>query len=429
MIRALALAALFVAPTADAACTVYGTHSTGSAEFWLPDGPSTEPHLIAAVDGVFAGFDEDVRLDASVKPMRPSFRGQTCDWVDVSGSVVTPGFIDVGVQLGLVEVSAEDRSRHADAGGDPVRAAFRVADGYDPLSTLVPITRVAGVTSAVVLPSGGRVAGQAAWVQLEGRRQAEAWREPSVGMSVSLDGPSEAAALSELRELLGEARDFQRSAAAWSARDPRGSVATAADLEALQPVLKGEQPLIVSADRAATIEGLVRFAEDEGVKVVLVGGAEAWLVADLLASASIPVVVDAFVYGAGSFDQVHGLADNAALLAEAGVSVVVSSNWTHNSRLLPQLAGNAVRGGLPREDAIAAVTSAPAAAFGLDGGRIAAGAPADLVVWGGDPLELGTPVQHVVIGGVEVPLKSRHTELMERYRELPGSPVPPLELP
>ena len=429
MIRALVLLSLFAGPAAEAACTVYGTHSTGSAEFWLPDGPSTEPHLIAVVDGVFAGFDEDIRLDATVSPMRPTFRGEACAWVDVSGSVVTPGFIDVGVQLGLVEVSAEDRSRHGDAGGDPVRAAFRVADGYDPLSTLVPITRVAGVTSAVVLPGGGRVAGQAAWVQLEGRRQVEAWREPSVGMVVSLDGSSAAAALGELRELLGEARDFQRSASAWSNQHPRGSVATAADLEALLPVLKGEQPLLVSADRAATIEGLVRFAEDEGVKVVLLGGAEAWLVADLLAGASIPVVVNPFVYGTGSFDQVHGRADNAALLHEAGVSVVVSSNWTHNSRLLPQLAGNAVRGGLSREAAIASVTSAPAAAFQLDGGRIAVGSPADLVVWAGDPLELGTPVQHVVIGGVEVALKSRQTELMERYRELPGSPVLPLALP
>jgi cytosine/adenosine deaminase-related metal-dependent hydrolase len=151
---------------------------------------------------------------------------------------------------------------------------------------------------------------------------------------------------------------------------------------------------------------------------------------DALAEADIAVIINPLIYGPGSFDQREARPDNAQLLAEAGVDVIISTRSAHFARSLRQLAGNAVRGGMDHTAAVRAITSTPARVFGLsDRGEIARGAFANLVIWSGDPLEIGTRVETMLIAGRAVELTSRQTDLFERYRELPGSPVPPLSLP
>src|SRR5690606_1370294 len=150
-------------------------------------------------------------------------------------------------------------------------------------------------------------------------------------------------------------------------------------------------PLLLHVDRASDLEATLAFADAERVRVVIAGGAEAWLVADALAARRVPVIVDPFVVGAGSFDQLHGRADNAALLHAAGGPVAIGTFATHNARSLRFVAGNAVRGGMPHDAAIAAITRVPAEAFGLAGrGVLRTGAVADLAAWTGDPLEIAT---------------------------------------
>jgi imidazolonepropionase-like amidohydrolase len=185
-------------------------------------------------------------------------------------------------------------------------------------------------------------------------------------------------------------------------------------------VVSGELPLVVHADRASDIEAVLRLTREQKIRTILVGAAEGWLLADALADAKVGVVIDPFVYGAGSVDQLHGRADNAALLRAAGVQVAISGGDTHNARTLRFAAGNAVRGGMSHADAIAAITRVPAELFGVsDRGVLRDGARADLAAWSGDPLEPSSRLLLLVIDGEVQPLRSRQTELVEAWREVP----------
>ena len=355
-----------------------------------------------------------------------------CERVELPADVVlTPGLIQVASTVGLSEVSAEEATVDHIGDGDPIRATMRVADAYDPASVHVPVMRLGGVTGGVLNAWGGLIAGQAGWVRYAGATQEEAVVQREVATIATLDGKSRALQLERLREVIEEARVWAANRSKIEAGSFRSFTEglSVRDLEALQPVVRGERRLIVGANRAADIEALLRLAEELQIRLVISGAAEGWKVREALARTDTPVVVDPLVYGAGGFDQVHGRADNPALLAEAGVTVMFES-WTHNAPILTQLAGNAVRGGMDHGDALDAITVNPARAFGMDGfDGLSVGNAADFVAWSGDPLEIGSEPLLVVVGGQAQPLDSRQRALLRRYRELPGSPTPPLSLP
>lgn len=342
-----------------------------------------------------------------------------CEVIDLSGSLITPGFVDSLSQLGLVEVEMEGGSRTGGGG----RPSHQVAVGYNPLSTAIPVTRVRGVTGVVLTPTGGTFSGQAAYASLAGQTQGEALGQASVAMVANLGGAL--SGLSAWAEAFEDAQEYDRSRAAYAKGQTREFSLPKRDLEALLPVIKGEQPLVVRVNRASDIEALLRFAQDyPKLRLILSGGAEAWMHAPALAQAQIPVVLDAFQDGPGGFDSLHARQDNAALLHQAGVSVILSTFSSHDGRELSQYAGNAVRAGLPYEVAMAAITAAPAKAFGLEGyGTLEPGAKASLVAWQGDPLELRTQIQGIWIDGQRQSLQTRQTELMERYKGPSGRPV------
>lgn len=353
---------------------------------------------------------------------------ESCEALDLTGMQVTPGLVDSLFPLGLEEVGLEARTHDHDVGGEePVRAGFQVVDGYNPRGTRIPVYRRRGITSAVILPSGGFVSGQAAVVDLDGGTQAESVVSASAAMVVSARG---AGSWQRLEELLDDVRLHVAREREYNRNQLRPLSASDADLRALRQVLDRRMPLLVRLDRASDIEAMMRFVDRTGVRVILAEGAEAWLHAEALAAREIPVFVDPLQAGPGSFDEVQARPDNAALLHAAGVQVGISSFGNWSAPRLAQIAGNAVRGGLPHSAAIAAVTQVPAAAFGQqDRGRIEEGAVANLVVWSGDPLELASEVIHVFMGGATASLESRQTQLHQRYATLPGTPVPPLELP
>ncbi len=419
------LSALLLAPgAASAACTVL---QGGTVH--LPEGPRAGFTVVLVDDRIADVGSEIPSLTSDADG--PRFRDEPCALVELGeGDVVTAGLVTTGGQLGLVEVGLESRSRHHDAEGDPVRAAHVVARSYDPRSAVIAPQRIHGITSAVIEPTGGMVAGQAAVVDLGGATLAEAVAHESVAMVASLNSGSPSEGLRRLSELLDDARAYAANRRAFEQNASRPYVASRLDLEALQPVLAGDLPLVLSADRASVIEAIVAWAADEEVRVVLKGGAEAWRHADALAGAGIAVVLNPYVTGPGSFDQIEGRADNAALLAAAGVDVIISTRSAHFARNLRQLAGNAVRAGMDHAAAVRAISATPARVFGAsDRGEIARGAYANVAVWSGDPLEIATRCTRLFIGGAEVELTSRQTDLLERYRELPGSPLPGLPLP
>ena len=183
--------------------------------------------------------------------------------------------------------------------------------------------------------------------------------------------------------------------------------------------------VLFSVDRAADIRQILDFSRKHGLRPIVVGGAEAWRVAPQLAAAKVPVILNTLQNLPGSFDQIGARLDNAALLHKAGVQVIVSDFdfASHNARKVRQDAGVAVANGLPWESGLAAITSVPAAAFGVGDqvGRIEPGLVADLVLWNGDPLELTTTAEQVWMRGQAMPMRSRQTELRDRYLQAPGA--------
>jgi imidazolonepropionase-like amidohydrolase len=232
-------------------------------------------------------------------------------------------------------------------------------------------------------------------------------------------GGSRATAILRMREMLEDARDYAANRTAFNAAQRREYVRSRLDLEALQPVLKGQEPLVVEANRASDLLAAIRLAHEFNIRLVLMGGSEAWMVADQLAAAHVPVVVKALT-DIPTFDSLGATLENPARLAKAGVTIALATFDTHNSRTLRQEAGNAIAYGMSRDAALEAVTLTPATLWGVADrvGSLEPGKDADVVVWSGDPFELTTGPEHVFIKGREMPPDTRQTDLLKRYRTI-----------
>jgi imidazolonepropionase-like amidohydrolase len=348
--------------------------------------------------------------------------------IDGNGRTVTPGFLDSYTSLGIVEIGAIAGTNDAATTEDRFTAAFNVMDAINPLASPIPVTRVEGITRAIVAPANGSslIAGQSVLIDLGQTRVAEMVLRNPAAVHVALGeagsamaGGSRAAAIMELREAFADARDFAQNRTAWQENRRRDYSLSRLDLEALQPVLDREIPLVINVHRASDILTVLRFAAEQNVRLVIAGGSEAWMVAADLAAADVPVIINPLTNIPG-FQNMAITFENAARLHAAGATIIFASFDAHNARNLKQFAGNAVSYGLPHDAALAAVTSSPARIWGLNQsyGTIAAGMDADLVVWSGDPFELLTNVEHVFIRGNEVAMQTRQTELLARYRTL-----------
>lgn len=420
IVRALILVILAAPASVSARCT-----AIVGARVFLPAGPAEGITVI--VDG------EAIR---AVGPALAVPEG--CTRIDGASLVVTAGLIETSSQLGLVEIDLEPSTKdHVSRLPDTsvvnrrLHPAFRVADAYNPRTTLVPVTRIAGVTSTISTPTGGVISGISAWVDLAGGTQREAVRRSEVAVHATIGGwdGSRASRLADIREALLETRRWAAKKPEWERGATRPFGRSLADLQALTGVLAKTVPLVLAAHRASDIEAALRLATELDIRIVIRGGAEAWLQAKALAQAKVGVIIDPLTTLPSHFGSIRARPDNAALLARAGVPVMLSTFWTHNARTLAQVAGNAVREGMPHTAAIRALTQTPAEVFGMPRhGRIAKGARANLVVWSGDPLELSTDVRHVFIGGRSIPLISRQTMLRDRYLRPRVTPAP-LTLP
>jgi len=354
--------------------------------------------------------------------------------IDASGKWVTPGFINSDTQLGVVEVDAEQPTRDASARGkDAIAAAFTVWEGFNPASVLLAPARGEGITTVLVEPSGGLISGQAAVVDLVNGSLSDMMVRAPAGMIAEIGDKSSAGlgARAELwvklKELLEDTRAYSRRKADFERSATRPFVAGRLDLEAMIPVVEGRIPLIVAADRASDIEAALKLASDYGIRLIVASGAEAWLVADKLAAAHVPVLTGAMNNIPQSFSTLGSYQENAALLRHAGVDVIligdsgISSGETFNVRNLKQEAGNAIAYGMSWDDALRAVTLAPARVLGIADryGSLEAGKVANVVVWSGDPFEFGTRAEHVLVRGTEINTPSRQDLLEQRYKTLP----------
>jgi len=345
--------------------------------------------------------------------------------INAKGKVVTPGFIGAATSLGLVEVSSSagtvDASSEAHA-ISTVGAALDVQYALNNDSTLIPITRIEGFTSAATgLGSTEQLfLGQGAFITLATTYQpvmkAQAFMKLNVGNAGADDnGGSRAALWVAINQSFDEAK-FAKSYAMDPSQDWLG-LTTMADAKALIPVLDGKIPLVINANRAADIMQVIALKKRySGLNVILASGLEAWRVADELAKHNIPVILDPESNLPGAFDQIGATLENAARLHKAGVTVVIGMD-THNIRLATQHAGNAVANGLPHSAGIAALTINVAKIFGMDDqvGSLEPGKFADIVIWSGDPLEVTQTAEQVFIQGEQIDMTSRQTKLRDRY--------------
>ena len=345
--------------------------------------------------------------------------------IDLRGKVVTPGLFAADTQLGLVEIDLEAATR--DDGKDtehPIRAAHDAASALNAESGLIPIQAVEGVTSAAVSPTGGLISGQVAIIDLVYGDHRGIAAQPRAAIAAHLGhahAGSRAATLAKLREVLSDAKSYPARRQAYERAQSRELAAHPLDLEALQPLFKQQAVLTVSADRASDILAALDLAREFDLRLAIIGGAEAWKVADELARAKVPVIVEPTRNIPGGFDSMGARLDNAALLHRAGAPVVLSApGGTHNLRSLTQGAGIAVANGLPWEAALTAITLGAARAYGVERthGSVAVGKVANLVVWSGDPFEFSSAPVQVYVRGALVRNTTRQTLLRDRYRDL-----------
>jgi len=409
----LALALALAPPVAAQTVAITGAtvHPVSSAPI--------ENATVLVRDGRIVAVGSDIEIPAGAERL------------DARGTVVTPGLIDTGSTLGLTEIGAVGDTRdYALAAEDPIRAAFDVLDGINPNSSLIPVNRLLGVTTALTSPSGGLIAGRAAMIDLAGASVGEMVVRARAAMMASFDadygGGARGGVSLRLREVLDDSRFWRDNRAAFDRGASRTLAASRLDFEALQPVLAGDMPFVVTVDRASDIEAVLRIAADYDLDLVVRGGAEAWMVAGALAAADVPVILRPLTNAPSSFARLGARFDNAALLRAAGVSVILTSFETHRAGDLAWQAGNAVRAGLAWADALRSVTLTPATVFGVgeDYGSLEPGKVANLVVWSGDPFELSSRPTHVMIRGQFMPDTSRQRELFERYRELDADTPP-----
>lgn len=345
--------------------------------------------------------------------------------IDGRGKTLTPGFVDAASPLGLKEVDLEPSTVDESLHGAVLVPAFRVAEGFNPLSQRIPAAREEGVTSAVLAPGGGVLSGLGHHVALTGALSSLPDLKRPVAMfgdvgngGASVAGGSRGGLWLKLREAVADARWYARNRAAVEQNRARSLSLSPLHLEALLLVIEGKVPLVLNAHRAADVLEAVRFGQEEKLRVVIAGGSEAWLVAGELQRAQVPVLLVPSHLVPGSFEQLRARDDVATKLNAAGVRVAIACN-DFSRRRLRQEAGLAVAYGLPRNTALSAITLEPAKALGLEKelGSIEVGKRADVVLWKGDPLELSSTAEKVFIGGVEQSLETRQRRLVERYLE------------
>ncbi len=345
--------------------------------------------------------------------------------INASGKVITPGFIGALTNIGLVEVSSSAGVVDHRVDAHPIStvgAAYDSQYAINSDSTLIDITRLEGFTSAVtgVSRTGQLFNGLGAVMSLDKSFapliKPKAYVHLDVGHSgAERNGDSRAALWVAIQQSLDEAI-YAKSYDLSPSNGWEGMI-TRADAKVLIDLVDGKMPLLVTANRAADIvQALNLKSQYQNIDLVLVGVSDGWRVAGKIAQANVPVILNPEYNLPGAFDMLASTLENAARLHEAGVKIAIGID-THNIRLAPQHAGNAVANGLPHSEGIAALTSNVAEIFGLEQtlGSLKAGMQADFVIWSGDPLEVTHAAEQVFINGKSMPMESRQTKLRDRY--------------
>ncbi len=414
--------------------------------------------MVVTVSGVTHDKADVLIVDGKIAQIAPTIAAPAgADVIDVKGKRVYPGFIAAQTVLGLVEISgARQTVDSAETGA--LNPNARTQTALNPDSELLPVARANGILTALSVPAekasgaarGQLIAGTSTLIRLDGWTYEDLTLRAAVGMHVywpgmRLNRDSKNAKLlsAQQKDVDGElrtlddaftlARGYARSKAAG-----RAGFETDIRWEAMVPVVKGEQRVFVHADEQKQIRAALVFAKKHDLKIVLVGGLDAWRVAAELKAANVPVIVGGTQrLPLRRDDDYEAPYANPARLHAAGVKFCIAGGQSGasevgNERNVPYYAARAAAHGLPREVALRAVTLGAAEVLGVEAelGSLDVGKRATLMVTDGDPLEIPTQVELAFIDGAQIDLRSRHTQLYEKYRERlrrlqPATPVKP----
>ncbi len=365
--------------------------------------------------------------------------------INFAGKHVYPGLIAANTSLGLVEVQAVRATVDtAEVGAINPNARALVAINAD--SELFPVARANGVLAALSVPkpgAAGLITGTSALVQLDGWTWEDMGVVPEVGLHINLPTMRLSAALfpnlaanrlEEMQRLtaqrLKSLEDAFESAAAYAkAKAAEPNLAKDGRWEAMLPVLAGAnhaspRQVFVQADELPQIRYAVNFAERFNLKLVIVGGADAWRIAPLLKERNVPVIIGGMhrlpIRRGEDTDTPFRL---AAQLHAAGVRFVIARSGSNfdaaMERSLPYEAATAVAHGLPAVEALKAITIYPAQILGAADklGSLERGKLANFFVTDGDPLDIRTKVERIYILGRDIPLEDKQTRLNQKYEQ------------
>ena len=411
-----------------------------------PAGPQTQP--IALTGGTVHTVSGDVIEGATVLFESGVITGIGTDLnlpentmvIDVSGKHVYPGLIAAPTTLGLTEIGSVRATQDNIEIGD-ITPSVRAVSAVNPDSEYFPVARANGILTALTMPSGGLVAGLSGLIALDGWTTEEITLEATVGLHVRwpsyrifdfAGSSSREEQIDERREAMTKLRDAFREARAYmiakEAESGRGAPFHPTDLgwESMIPVLKKALPVFVHAAEEKQIHAAIDWVLAEDIRMILVGGADVWRVADRLKENDIPVIIGAVHYVPVRRWEAYDTPFTIALkLHEAGLDFCIGerSVWLEggggsNVRNLPYHAATAAAYGLPREEALKSVTLYPARILGVEDrlGSLEPGKDATLIVTDGDPLEIMTRVERAYIQGRRVDISSKHTDLYDKYR-------------
>jgi len=401
----------------------YGTFALTNATIETVTKGTIENGTIVISDGKITAVGAGVAVPAGAQQ------------IDCRGLRIYPGMIDGGTNLGLSEVGSDPRTRDFNELGDVI-PQMRALVAVNPNSALIPVTRVSGVTTVIATPEGGLFPGTAALINLYGYTPDQMHQGfegvvlnfPNRARRGFFDRRTDEEIKKETEKNMKQLNEVWDKAVQYHKLDSatKGKLEYYPEMQALLPVVRGRQALLIEVNAEKDISAALKWIKEKRIpRVVLTGVAEGWRVAKEIAEAKIPVVTGPVIaLPTRDYDRYDKAYANAGLLKKAGVKVAIRTNQTENVRNLPYMAGFAVAYGLDKHDALRAITIEPAEIFGVADrlGSIEVGKSATLFVCDGDPFETKTNVKHVFIGGWQVPMVSRQTQLYDEFlKREPGA--------
>jgi imidazolonepropionase-like amidohydrolase len=362
--------------------------------------------------------------------------------VDTTGMTIYPGLIDAESHLGLTEISADEMTNDLLEPSDNIMPHMHTADAFHAESELIPVTRVNGITNAIIAPEiRDTLPGQDSFISLYGKSADDMLMIRDIAMALNFTGDQRKTGggrrgggggfngsypvtrmgmAAQLRQAFMDAQDYARKQDEYAKKkdDPKATAPKRdLKLEALVPYLQGKKLVIIGADEPNDVETAVGLAQEFGLKFVLDHVTHAEPILDYIASLKVPVIVGP-IYDEPKdterYDTVYRL---PAELQKRGVKIAFASYDSHNARNLPYAAGFAVAWGLPYDEALRAVTLTPAEIFGVADrlGSLDVGKLGNVVVANGDPLDVKADVKHVFVNGAEVPMTNKQIRLRDEY--------------